>query len=73
MGEDATGHWRTDDEGSTENGWTLDRVKGSAHIMVRGNKTVSVHVHAHQVLKPGTLAGILRDADLSNDDLRKLL
>ena len=55
------------------NGWTLDRTRGSAHIMVRDGKTVSVHVHAGQVLKPGTLAGILRDAELTDGDLRELL
>jgi predicted RNA binding protein YcfA (HicA-like mRNA interferase family) len=30
-------------------------------------------VPLHKELRKGTLAGILRDADLSSDDLRRLL
>ena len=28
-----------------QKGWELDRIKGSHHIMKKGNKTVSVPVH----------------------------
>ena len=28
-----------------QNGWKLDRIRGSHHIMIKGSKTVSVPVH----------------------------
>jgi len=28
-----------------QNGWTLDRVNGSHHIMIKGSKTISVPCH----------------------------
>ena len=54
-----------------QRGWTLARIKGSHHIYRHadtGRRTV-VPVHGNQDLKPGTQRGIMRDADLSEDDL----
>ena len=47
-----------------KDGWTLNRVNGSHHIMAKGNKTVSVPIHAGKDLTVGTLNKIIKDADL---------
>ena len=47
-----------------ENGWQLDRVRGSHHIMTRGKETVSVPVHGSKDLPKGTLNAILKEAGL---------
>jgi predicted RNA binding protein YcfA (HicA-like mRNA interferase family) len=47
-----------------ENGWVLDRIKGSHHIMIKGNKTLSVPVHGNRDLPKGTLNAILKEAGL---------
>jgi len=48
-----------------KNGWALDRVAGSHHIMVKdGFPSMSVPVHGSKGLKPGTLHAILRDAGI---------
>ncbi|MCC7201056.1 MAG: type II toxin-antitoxin system HicA family toxin [Nitrospirae bacterium] len=47
-----------------ENGWVLDRIKGSHHIMVKGNKTLSVPVHRSRDLPTGTLNSLLKEAGL---------
>jgi predicted RNA binding protein YcfA (HicA-like mRNA interferase family) len=43
-----------------ENGWVLDRVKGSHHIMIKGTKTVVVPVHGSTDMAKGTLNYILK-------------
>jgi len=48
-----------------KDGWTLDRISGSHHIMKKdGCIPVSVPVHGKKDLKPGTLNDILKDANL---------
>lgn len=37
------------------NGWTLERINGSHHIMVKQNKTLSVPVHSGRELGKGLL------------------
>ena len=56
-------------------GFDVIRVRGSAHIMYhrKTQRMVSVHVHQGRTIKRGTLSGILADAGLSIDDLRRLL
>ena len=56
-------------------GWHVDRTHGS-HVIMRhedrpGTKII-VPVHRKPV-KPGTLSNILKKAELSVDDLKKLL
>lgn len=46
-----------------ENGWELDRIRGSHHIMAKGGKSLSVPVH-NTDLKTGTLNKLLKDAGL---------
>ena len=55
-------------------GFQVIRVKGSHHVLrhVDGRMTV-VPVHGREEIGPGLLAKILRDCDMSRDDLRALL
>lgn len=41
-------------------GWVLDRIQGSHHILVRGDQTLTVPVHGHNDLKKGTLHAIMK-------------
>lgn len=53
------------------NGWELKRVTGSHHIYSKkGVKAIlSIPVHGNRDVPIGTLKGILKDADLSEEDL----
>ena len=55
-------------------GFHVSTVVGSHYIMRHpdGRRT-SVPVHGKADLKTGTIAGILHDAGLTHDDLRRLL
>ena len=46
------------------NGWTLDRISGSHHIMIKGNKTLTVPVHGSKDLPKGLLNALLKDGGL---------
>lgn len=46
-----------------KNGWVLDRVKGSNHILVKGNQTISLPVHKED-MKKGLENAILKKAGL---------
>ncbi len=46
-----------------KNGWVLDRVKGSHHILVKGNQTISLPVHKED-MKKGLENAILKKAGL---------
>lgn len=56
-----------------KDGWAVVRQRGS-HVRLKkpGRKNALV-VPLHKEIRKGTLGGILRDADLSADDLRHLL
>jgi predicted RNA binding protein YcfA (HicA-like mRNA interferase family) len=45
-------------------GWTIDRIEGSHHIMVKNGVFVVVPVHANKDLKTGTLDSIKKKAGL---------
>lgn len=47
-----------------QNGWTLDRIHGSHHVLIKGSETVTVPVHGNKPLKPGLLNAILKQAGL---------
>jgi len=57
-----------------KSGFEVLRVKGSHHFIRHsdGRSTV-VPVHSGETLGPGLLAKILRDCDLSREQLQKLL
>ncbi len=46
------------------NGWELDRVKGSHHIMIKGKDTLSVPVHGNKDLPTGILKKLLKAGGL---------
>ncbi len=45
-------------------GWTVDRISGSHHIMVKGAQTISIPVHAGKAIPTGLLNKLLRQAGL---------
>ncbi|MBV6493795.1 MAG: hypothetical protein LDLANPLL_01818 [Turneriella sp.] len=45
-------------------GWSLDRIKGAHHIMVKGGLTVVVPVHGNSDIPKGTLNAILKQSGL---------
>ncbi|MCR5811912.1 MAG: type II toxin-antitoxin system HicA family toxin [Lachnospiraceae bacterium] len=47
-----------------EAGWEIDRIASSHHIMVKGNKTVSIPVHAGKALGQGLLNKLLKQLGL---------
>jgi predicted RNA binding protein YcfA (HicA-like mRNA interferase family) len=55
-------------------GFQVIRVKGSHHVLrhADGRMTV-VPVHGREEIGPGLLAKILRDCDMSRDELRALV
>ena len=55
-------------------GFSLVRVKGSHHFVQHadGRSTV-IPVHAGETLGPGIISKILRDCELSREQLQKLL
>lgn len=55
-------------------GWEFDRSRGSHQVYVHPptRRTLTVPV-ARRVMSIGTLSRLLKDADISRDELRKLL
>jgi predicted RNA binding protein YcfA (HicA-like mRNA interferase family) len=47
-----------------KHGWELDRISGSHHVLVKGNKTLTVPVHGKKDLKKGTLEALLKEGGL---------
>ena len=45
-------------------GWVLDRISGSYHIMTKGRKTLSVPVHGSKDVPTGLLNKLLKEAGL---------
>jgi predicted RNA binding protein YcfA (HicA-like mRNA interferase family) len=55
-------------------GFQVIRVKGSHHVLRHSDGRMTVMpVHGREEIGPGLLAKILRDCDMSRDELRKLL
>ena len=46
------------------NGWELDRIRGSHHILMKGSATISVPVHGSRDVPKGTLHAILKEAGI---------
>ena len=51
-----------------ERGFTLVRVRGSHHVMNNGQLRTVVPIHGSEILKIGTLHGILRDIRMSAEE-----
>ena len=45
-------------------GWTLDRVNGSHHILIKGSKTVTIPVHGNRSLGKGLESKLLKQTGL---------
>lgn len=56
-----------------QQGWEAIRQRGSHVRLKHPDRSVFLVVPLHRDLKRGTLSGILRDAGLDRDELRKLL
>ena len=56
-----------------KDGWEVVRQRGSHVRLKKPDTRNALVVPLHKEIKRGTLGGILRDADLSADDLRRLL
>ncbi len=56
-----------------ELGWISVRQRDSHVRLKHPQRSVSLVVPLHRELKRGTLAGILRDAGVDRDELRRLL
>ncbi|MCA1680926.1 MAG: type II toxin-antitoxin system HicA family toxin [Actinobacteria bacterium] len=56
-----------------KSGWVSVRQRGSHVRLKHPNRAVSLVVPLHRELKRGTLVGILRDAGVDRDELRRLL
>jgi predicted RNA binding protein YcfA (HicA-like mRNA interferase family) len=54
-------------------GWKAIRQRGSHVRLKKSGRRHALVVPLHKEIKRGTLGGVLRDADLSADDLRRLL
>lgn len=47
-----------------ENDWVLDRIRGSHHIMIKDDKTLSVPLHGSKDLGKGLLNRLLKDGGI---------
>jgi predicted RNA binding protein YcfA (HicA-like mRNA interferase family) len=54
-------------------GWKVVRQRGSHIRLKTSSRRNALVAPLHREIKRGTLGGILRDADLTSDDLRRLL
>lgn len=54
-------------------GWAVLRQRGSHVRMKHADRSLFLVVPLHRELKRGTLSGILRDARIEPDELRRLL
>jgi predicted RNA binding protein YcfA (HicA-like mRNA interferase family) len=54
-------------------GFVFDRQRGSHMVYYHPETNHTVVVPRHRVIKVGTLREILREADLTRDEFRKLL
>jgi predicted RNA binding protein YcfA (HicA-like mRNA interferase family) len=53
------------------NGWELKHISGSHHIYIKDgiDAILSIPVHSNRDLPVGTLRSIMKDAELTGDDL----
>jgi predicted RNA binding protein YcfA (HicA-like mRNA interferase family) len=56
-----------------KDGWAVVRQRGSHVRLKKSGRRMALVVPLHKELRKGTLAGVLRDADLDADALRHLL
>ena len=49
---------------AVKNGWRIDRIESSHHILVKGKQTVSIPVHAGKAIPAGLLNKLLKQMGL---------
>jgi predicted RNA binding protein YcfA (HicA-like mRNA interferase family) len=48
-----------------DNGWLLDRISGSHHIMIKeGRRSIPIHIHGSGDLPKGLISAILKQAGI---------
>jgi predicted RNA binding protein YcfA (HicA-like mRNA interferase family) len=53
-----------------KNGWELDRIKGSHHILVKeGRRSIPIPVHGNKDLPPGLVNAIFKQAGIKRGDI----
>jgi predicted RNA binding protein YcfA (HicA-like mRNA interferase family) len=55
-----------------KDGWSVARQRGSHVRLKKPGRRYALVVPLHKEIRKGTLGGILRDANLSNNDLQRL-
>lgn len=50
-------------------GFSIARIRGSHHVLVKGELHTTVPVHGNGLLRIGTLRGILRDTKILPEEL----
>ena len=53
-------------------GFLVVRIRGSHHVLQKGQLRTTVPVHGHEVLRIGTLRGILRDIEMTPSQFQQL-
>ena len=56
-----------------KDGWSVVRQRGSHVRLKKSGRSFALVVPLHKEIRKGTLGGILRDAELSTEDLLRLL
>jgi predicted RNA binding protein YcfA (HicA-like mRNA interferase family) len=54
-------------------GWRVDRQRGSHIVLLKAGHIASLFVPQHKELAPGTLRSLLRAAEMTVDELLRLL
>lgn len=58
-------------EALEDDGWALDRIKGSHHIMVKaGRRSIPIPVHGSKDLPRGLIQAILKQAGIDKEKLK---
>ena len=47
-----------------KNGWKIDRIESSHHILIKGNQTVSIPVHSGKAIPTGLLNRLMKQMGL---------
>jgi len=57
-----------------KDGWTVDRIEGSHHILVKEGtvKILVIPVHGNKPIRVGLLKGLIRDPGLTNEEFLRL-
>jgi predicted RNA binding protein YcfA (HicA-like mRNA interferase family) len=54
-------------------GWRVDRQRGSHVVLLKAGHIASLSVPQHKELAPGTLRSLLRNAEMTVEELLRLL